>query len=291
MNLEIIIWDVNHGNCCVVKLPNGKVMMIDCGSNPLTGFSPILYTKQYWNLSYLDFLIISHPHMDHIRDIMNLEYLKPNLLTRPKIDHSLLLQGEKNDQDLEVINKYIQIDNDYNGTPPPEEDPQLPSWSGGAEIFNYGLAGEQSDFNNYSRITFLKYGGFCFASGGDMSSKGWDLIIEQYGDSFTGMLKTVNFFQVSHHGRLEGFNPIIFNYMNDVRLMMVSDRNEQDTSAVGRYSSYCKGWEDVYNENADEYVKERKVLTTRNDGRIKIIVDIRDSSTVVSVKTFRRFAS
>jgi beta-lactamase superfamily II metal-dependent hydrolase len=288
--LEIIIWDVNHGNCSVVKLPNGKVVMIDCASNPLTGFSPILYTKAYWNLSQLDYLIISHPHMDHIRDIVNIESLLPKLLTRPKIDHSVLLE-KKSDEDLKVMRKYIEIDNRYTATPSTDDDPTLPSWSGGAEIFNYGLTGEQSDLNNYTFVTFIQYGGFCFASGGDLSSKGWELMINQQGESFTQRLENVNFFQVPHHGRAEGFHPVVFNYMKDVRLMMVSDTKEQDTSAVGRYSDYCKGWEDVYNENAKEYVKERKVLTTRNDGRIKIIVNVRDASTVVSVKTFRRFAS
>jgi hypothetical protein len=30
-----------------VKLPNGNVMMIDCGSNPNTGFSPITKLGDY----------------------------------------------------------------------------------------------------------------------------------------------------------------------------------------------------------------------------------------------------
>lgn len=279
MTLDIRIWNVNHGNSASIKLPNGNVMMIDCASNPKTGFSPINRTKNLWKCE-LGYLIISHPHMDHISDIVKIDSFKPVTLLRPKIDYLVLRNGKSNN-DLDIINKYIEFQEPYTA---PCKPPNAPSkeWREDVEIKNYHLKGEQSDLNNYSFVTFISYDGFHFASGGDLTTKGWENLIEQEGEDFEKRLARVNFFEASHHGRKEGFNSIIFEDMNPC-LVLVSDKEEQDTSVTGRYSKYCKGW-DINNENTGKEEKDRKVLTTRSDGRIKISVDKSDK-TYVSVST------
>ena len=87
----------------------------------------------------------------------------------------------------------------------------------------------------------------------------------------------VNFFQASHHGRKEGFNPEILNVMNPY-LVFVSDKEVQDTSVTERYRPFCQGWNITDENTGDETA--RKVLTTRNDGRIKINVEITDTTRV-----------
>jgi len=274
MTLDIRIWDVNHGNAMSIKLPNGNVMMIDCGSNPITDFSPIYQTKRLWKKD-LGYLVISHPHMDHIRDIVNIDSFKPTTLLRPKIDYSVLRNG-KSGSDLDIINKYINFQESYTA---PVVPPHAPSkeWREDVEVKNYSLNGEHDDLNDYSFVTFISYGSFHFASGGDLSSSGWDELVEQEGKSFLDRLAKVNFFHASHHGRKEGFNSDILNEMNPF-LVLISDKRVQDTSVTDRYRSYCQGW-GVTDENTG-YETTRKVLTTRSDGRIKIEVDIVDKTQV-----------
>ncbi len=287
MTLDIRIWDVNHGNSASIKLPNGKIIMIDCARNPNTDFSPIMLTKSMWNCKSLNYLIVSHPHMDHISDFLKIDQVYPNKFRRPSVPHKKLLYNDKDEKitgtKLDIINKYIELDNHFTETPAPDDKLEAPKWSGeDVEIKTFRWKGEHSDLNDYSYITFLSYGSFHYANGGDVTSTGWEKLKEQEGDAFKKKLARVNFFEASHHGRKEGFNPIIFEDMNPY-LVLVSDKEEQDTSVTERYSKYCKGW-DINNENTGKEEKDRKVLTTRNDGRIKISVDKSDKM-YVSVST------
>jgi len=285
MSLEIIIWDVNHGNSASIKLPNGKILMLDCAANPVTEFSPIYQTKRHWG--HLDCLNISHPHLDHISDILNIDYMKPDSLERPFIDHDRLREG-KDGEALEIINKYIDFESSFSYDAPPEKHPHYTEWSDDVEINDFRLDGEHEDLNDYSSVTFLSYGSFHFAYGADLSSGGWDKLIDQEGSKFKNKLAKVNFFEASHHGRENGFSPQIFSKMKP-RLVLISDKEVQDTSVTGRYHDYCLGWP-VINQNEEE-TNDRYVLTTRSDGRIKISVDIVDQETRVEVKTLYPDAS
>ena len=278
MKLDMRIWDVNHGNSMSVKLPNGNVMMIDCGSNPNTNFSSINQTRRLWGKD-LSYLIISHPYMDHIRDIVNIDSFKPTTLLRPKLHPSILRNG-KSGSNLDVIDTYIDFQNNYTA---PARSPSAPSkeWGNQVEVTNYSLNGDHNDLNDYSFVTFISYGGFHFLSGGDLSSSGWDRLVEQEGQSFLDRLSKVNFFQASHHGRREGFTPDILDTMNP-SLVLISDKEVQDTSVTERYRPFCQGWKITDENTGDETT--RKVLTTRNDGRIKINVEI-DDTTRVGVST------
>jgi competence protein ComEC len=280
MELEILIWDVNHGNSTSVKLPNGNTIMFDCAANPITDFSPIRQTKDHWG--YLDLLVVSHPHLDHISDIMNIDYLKPSLLLRPKVSHTQLRDGKYGSSE-DIIEKYIDFEINYNEKPSWANNPNY-NWGGDVEINHFGLYGYQEDMNDYSLVSFLTYGGFTFAYAGDLTSEGWEHLIEQEGSKFTNLLQKTNFFEVSHHGRREGFNSIIFEYMKNLKMAFISDKYLQTTSVTGSYSQYCNGWQII-----DEITKEsdnRKVLTTRNDGRIKINVKQFGDTTEVGVSTY-----
>jgi len=284
MTLEIIIWDVNHGNSTSVRLPNGKVMMLDCAANPVTDFSPILQTKKRWG--YLDLLIVSHPHIDHISDICNIDHLKPEMFEAPQVSRQQLREG-KDGEFRDIIEKYIDFTSGYHDIPQSELD-YSKSWGDEVEVSYFGLDGYQEDINNYSLVTFLEYKDFTFAYAGDLTSNGWESLIDQEGSIFTRLLQKTNFFEVSHHGRKEGFNPIIFDYMKDLKLAFVSDKQYQSTSITSTYSQYCKGWQ-VLNENTGYYVNGRKVVTTRSDGRIRIEVNDKNDEAEVGVKTLNHY--
>ena len=276
MVLKIIIWDVEHGTAISVRLPNGKVLMLDCATNDYTGFSPIQVTKDKWKR--LDLLIMSHPHLDHISDIHNIDRHNPPLFLAPYVDPKQLLEG-KNDEIKDIFDKYMDLLNDvqydinvnYKFSKLSRDVSTLlirrEKW-GGVDITWFGLNGYQENINDYSLVTFLTYGSFTFAYAGDLSSNGWESLIRQEGAKFTRMLKKTNFFVVAHHGRKEGYNPLIFDSMQDLKMAFISDKNLQRTSVTDRYSKHCKGWK-VINENSN-YKEYRYVLTTRKDGRIII---------------------
>ena len=166
--------------------------MLDCAANPITGFSPILQTKKKWD--HLNFLLVSHPHIDHISDIVNIDCLEPNALLAPDVPYRQLREG-KDGWFKEIIEKYIDFISTYKN--PCSLDYCKNLW-GDAEIQIFGLRGYQEDLNNYSRVVFVKYKNFIFAYGGDLTSKGWEDLIEQEGVAFTRMLEQTNFFEVAH---------------------------------------------------------------------------------------------
>jgi hypothetical protein len=95
-----------------------------------------------------------------------------------------------------------------------------------------------------------------------MTTSGWRELIEknQNNTHFIDLLRSVNFFEASHHGREEGFSRDLFNYATPY-LVFVSDKKEQDTSARSRYGGCCEGFS-VFDE-IQLTRSNRRVLTTR----------------------------
>ena len=262
MKLNIIIWDVSHGTAISAQLPSGEVLMMDCAENTDTGFSPILFTKRIWKQP--DLLIVSHPHIDHINDIPHIDRQKPPLFLCPFVPLNQLREG-KHGESLKLVEIYIRLANLQRRFS--ILNIKKRNW-GGVEISCFGLQGYQNDINDYSLVSFLKFGSFVFAYSGDLSSNGWKSLIEQEGYTFTSMLQQTNFFVVSHHGRREGFDSVIFDYMPNLKMAFISDKGLQPTSITSSYSRQCKGWR-VRNKKTNK-TENRQVLTTRNDGTILI---------------------
>ena len=258
--LEIVVWDVEHGNATSVRLPNGNVIMLDCGSNPKTGFSPVLATLRLWGR--IDALFVSHPHMDHIGDICSMGYRLPQYLVSPPVPAYRVLEGKHGD-DLRTSACYTAFKAKYRPIPfIPQE------FFGNVSVSCFSLNGPHRDMNAYSIVTFLQYGAFTFLYAGDLPTSHWPKLAQAHGRRLVDLLAATNFFEVSHHGRSEGYSADVVSTMDDPRLAFVSDKEEQGTSVTGRYDHYFKGWP-AYNEatGRQEY---RKVLTTRNDGRISL---------------------
>ena len=260
--LDIIIWNVGHGSATSVRLPNGNVIMLDCGSDPATGFSPVQATLQLWRR--IDVLSISHPHMDHIGDIRSIANHWPCLLAAPQVPSRQILEG-KQAGDLDTAQYYIDFKSGYG---PLAFDPSI--IFGDVDVTSFCLRGPHSDMNAYSIVTFLQYGCFTFLYAGDLPSSHWPKLIDSPDGQFAGLLSATNFLEASHHGRDEGYSAEAMSLMADPRPAFVSDKEEQSTSVTGMYDYYFKGWH-AYNRATQER-EWRKVLTTRNDGCISLRV-------------------
>ena len=60
--MEAHIIDVGQADCILITLPDGKNMLIDGGSSP----APVLSYIQGEGISTLDYVVETHPHLDHI---------------------------------------------------------------------------------------------------------------------------------------------------------------------------------------------------------------------------------
>ena len=129
MYSRIIVWDVGHGSSVSIVAPNGRITMIDLGANVDTGFSPIKFTKTIWSPKSLDYLILSHPHVDHIRDIVNLkleEFLPVVLLGRVVPREKLIGEGI-NENDRETLETYLELKSRYSDSVDASHDSRDPA--------------------------------------------------------------------------------------------------------------------------------------------------------------------
>ena len=81
----LVFWDVKHGHATTVTSRNRRVFVVDLGQGSYAAggtFSPLaaLYRR---GIRRIDHVIVSHPHRDHIDDILTLAWFDIGVMTRP----------------------------------------------------------------------------------------------------------------------------------------------------------------------------------------------------------------
>lgn len=267
--LEIVFWDVQHGSATYIKTPNGKHIVKDLGTGSYKTndekFSPLLHLKQKWRVNQLDYVIITHPHKDHIDDIMNFDELSPLALSRPKHLPRDEIMKNVQKEDEYLFEKYFEIDQRYSSPISSTSDPLLSNNNGGVKIEKFTPnSSSTSNINNHSIVTVLSYADSKVILTGDNEPPSWNELLEI--ERFKNSIKNADILLAPHHGRNSGFSPELFEYFNP-KLTIVSDGRFCDTSATDRYSKISKGWL-VHRRNGNEEM--RKCVTTRNDGVIVV---------------------
>jgi competence protein ComEC len=216
------LWDVGHGLCVWIQTPNRHNHWIDCGKTD--AFSPSEHVKKAHGVNNLDYLIISHPDIDHIGDLPNLVNAlgKPRTLSRNKTlpDDEKFQSGT-----LECQTVFKELDTTYTRSVEWKESPHNPEFNGGVEVkTGYNGFTEEMKGNNTSIVALYHYGGWLFACPGDIEDAGWRKLWTTKGAEF-GPLITKSAWRVlvaPHHGRTSGYSEAL---MDDIKphLVIVSD--------------------------------------------------------------------
>ncbi len=277
-NLRILIHNVGHGQAVHVFTPVGQTVVIDLGCSE--NFSPLEWLKTQTRT--IDHLTITHPHGDHIDEILLLEkigftvrqFWRPKWLPRDEVcrQNQVLYKSK--------LDAYFKMSDEY--TIPVKESERIgnPSVSRGVSIEKYASKScSFSNINNHSGVTVIDYRDVTVVIPGDNEQASWrELMKEQ---NFATVMNRVNVFMASHHGRESGYCAEIFTKKPD--LCVVSDGRVQDTDARQRYSYHAKGWT-VHKRN-NRSSEKRYCVTTRQDGFIDIKISLAtDCKTYLSVE-------
>ena len=265
MTLEIVFWDVQHGNASYIKTPNGKHIVCDLGTGSYESsskeFSPLLHLKNKYGVTKLDWVIISHPHKDHISDIVNFDKLSPTILSRPKHLPEEDIMKNVRDEDKHLFEKYFEINKRYSEPITPENNLKLPKNTGGVDIETFvPKSCSTSNINNHSIVTVVSYAQSKVILTGDNEPPSWKELLGK--TSFVNAIKDADILLAPHHGRDSGFHKELFDHFSPY-LTIISDGRFCDTSATDRYDDVTKGWTVYYRSGGNE---KRFCLTTRNDG-------------------------
>lgn len=268
---SIMFWDVQHGHAAYVKTPNNRHIAIDLGTGDYSGknltFSPLRHLKYNYGVNQLDCVIITHPHLDHIDDILNFDLLNPKTLFRPKqLSNAEVMAGVR-PADKPKFDKYCEINNRYS-EPISETSADNISNSANWDGLNIAVYSpstcDHNNFNNHSIVTVLEYAGTKVVIPGDNEKCSFDELLGW--STFQQAVKDSDVLLAPHHGRDSGFNIDFVNLVNPA-ITIVSDGRFCDTSANGRYSAKSRGWK-VYKRNGTS--SDRKCLTTNSDGEVLV---------------------
>lgn len=265
----MVFWDVQHGSATYLKTPNGAHIVQDLGIGSLGSgdayFSPLLHLKYNYDVKQLDYVIITHPHKDHIDDIMNFDELSPRVLGRPKHLSKEDIMGNVREEDEELFEKYFEIDERYTTPITVEDDPELPRNNGGVEFKRFHPRScSTSNLNNHSIVNIVSYAGSKIVLPGDNEPPSWDELMDM--DGFIKSVVNSDILLAPHHGRESGFDSDVMSIINP-RLTIVSDGPYVDTSATALYSQISRGWTVHKRSGGNE---TRYCVTTRSDGVIVV---------------------
>jgi competence protein ComEC len=267
---EIVFWDVQHGHMTYIKTPNNRHIVIDLGtgdySKGVEAFSPLLHLKNKYGVNQLDYVIITHPHLDHIDDILNFDTLNPKVLRRPKHLSNEEVMERVIEKDRAKFEKYCEINDRYNSPVDSSSTDSLsnPDNWGGLELESFTPTScNHNNFNNHSIVSIVKFAGMKVVIPGDNEKCSFDELMARSG--FTTAISDADILLAPHHGRESGFNDDFINAVNP-RLTVVSDAKFCDTSANARYTDKSRGWKVHKTSNGTS--RDRKCLTTASDGEV-----------------------
>lgn len=265
--LILKVHDVGLGTYLYVQAPNGKKVVIDCGSGD---YSPSEVINTTSRRKTLDYLIISHPHMDHIDDILQLrakfkvEMLRINrAITMEKIK-KLNTDDDFDPDNDEHLLAYYKYARDLNNTVSWDESPRNPKWGCGCTFHCYHAGGSDLKINDMSVTVFIEFGEHVVFYGGDIEKEGWEHLLKN--NDFRKFLAKTTIFIAPHHGNDSGYNTDAFDRCSPQIIIMSTDSS--DDTVVSKYARWSKG---LRINRPDGETEDRNVLTTRNDGCIKIV--------------------
>lgn len=270
--VTVVFWDVQHGNAVYINTPNNRHIVIDLGTGSYGDnnleFSPLLHLKNRWNVNQLDYVIITHPHLDHIDDILNFYELSPKVLTKPNLGEDIImdLMEKASEEDKPKFEKYLEINRRYVWPVNMLDDPSNPENYGGIIIKNFGTTEcSTSNINNYSIITVISFAEKKIVFTGDNESCSLNKLLEN--ENFKEAVKNADILLAPHHGRESGFHSEFVSFVNP-KLTVVSDGRFCDSSASSRYSGKSRGM--IVKKRSNGKREKRYCVTTRKDGYILV---------------------
>ena len=270
MPLRFIMWNVQHGSAAWIQTPNGKNIVIDLGAGEY--FSPLKVLRD-GGIYSLDHVTVTHPHMDHIDDILFFDMMSPKVLCTPRhlAEDDIRGSNPPPDQAAEAkIQKYLAIRQEYSHPVSPQDDVDSFQNNGGVSIQRFSpWQSSKGNLNNHSVVTVIEYSGVKILIPGDNESPSWTELLGR--SDFVAAIKNTHVFVASHHGRESGFHRPLFDHFSPL-ITLVSDGRTVDTSVTSRYTEVSQGW-DVDKRSGGREM--RYCVTTRNDGHIVVDVNPR----------------
>lgn len=268
--VKMRVWDVKHGSAVYIRTPNNRHIVIDLGvgdySEQKEDTSPVETYKNRYSISKIDLLLITHPHKDHIKDILKLDELgiKVNLFRRPKKFNIQPLIDAASENDRKLYERYKKFCDSYTSSASQEETTTVPANNDNVSFKYFDNGTEDDDnANNHSIITVVEFEDYKIVVPGDNEVESLEGLMQR--TDFKNAVEDCDILIAPHHGRESAYHADFVKLCNP-KLTIISDSEKCDTSANDKYRNASSGML-IYDVNQ---WKTRKLLTTDYDGEVYI---------------------
>ena len=223
--------DVGQGDSALINLPNGKKIMIDCGSRMDFATGSIKSFLQKAKVDKIDYLILTHPDEDHVGGALSLindisvgQLFVPLVYSRelfPVYNSVINLCEEKQIPTFVSQRSVIEKGEDFSVSilAPAKWSDNQSSY----RDFNLAENPTETQTNDISAVVFIEYKGISFLFTGDISSKQEQKILANYQNGiYTNEfskqganinLSEIDFLKVSHHGSADSSSEQFLNLL------------------------------------------------------------------------------
>lgn len=280
MSAEFYLFDVDHGQCAALRLPDGRWCLFDAGGT--ASFSPVSWiVSKVVNAHVTPYerivasglfrfhkTTISHFHGDHLADWPNLvkkgfDFIKT---IQPDQEYMTDCEATNTEQSWPLVSGFAShVAGNYSGVAYPDY--------GGLSIRELSLpvniarqlgGDANARVNNASVVTRIDVYGNSILLCGDMMKEAWDAIITdrgEYGTVWRPFLSDIDILVAPHHGHRTGFSTQLLDLAKPAVVLVSVVSN--DPNVDNRYSQApvrgLRIGEDTYG-----------YMSTRQQGHIKI---------------------
>ena len=215
--LEVLFIDVGQGDSTLIKFPDDKIMLIDCGGGQNSANQNILKELNARNIQDIDYFILTHPSYDHVGGVASLLETKnvknayvPKIINEQLFyDYSIainIIREKGANVKVSCLGEYI-IGEGYAFTfLSPTSITQSDS---SYRDLNFSSSPTEEQINDVSPIMYLQCNGARFVINGDAGFSQENLVVNNYNSSIYNALNSagvnvnlnsVHVLKVSHHG-------------------------------------------------------------------------------------------
>jgi competence protein ComEC len=273
-NLTIAFVDVGQGDSILVILPNTKTLLIDGGERESSG--KVLATLREHGVSYIDFVVATHPHADHIGGLSD---VIKNVDVGQVFDSGQVHATQTFENFLDTINtkqiplKSVRRGDSINIDPTVKIDVLNPPAS-----LPYGASNE-AEFNDNSVVLKLTYGEFSVLLTGDMQETNEERLVFENATALDSEV-----LKAGHHGsRTSSSSPFLNAVTPKVVIISLGAGNtygHPHQEALDRISSV--GTEHLFRTDIDGTI----TLTANGGSEYSIVTE--NSRKTVDVPKFER---
>jgi beta-lactamase superfamily II metal-dependent hydrolase len=259
MSMTLHFLNVGNGDCTIIQLPDGNLMMVDICNGGGTNWQKTDPIRYLGNRTDLFRYVQTHPDMDHMDGLAALARkcaitnFWDTANNKPRPDFSSRY-GKGKPEDWDAYQKLRPAAKHYYRSLSPV------TLQGGGKC-PYELfvlhpteqavrdANQAGEWNNAAYVLLLKEGGFKALIGGDIDDGVWE---ELHGwanrsDTARALVSGICVFKASHHGRRSGYCGADWLNLTKPKEIVISKGSMPgEQSAYGNYYNYKNGAEHLW---------------------------------------------